>query len=372
MDPFIPVNLPKLYGNELQYLTQCIETGWISSEGPFVAEFERRFADRIGRKHAIAVSSGTAALSVAIAALRLEPGSEVIVPTLMIISCVEAIMRNGLCPVLVDAEADTWNMAIADIEKNITPRTRAILVAHLYGLPADMDPLQALADKHGLIIIEDAAEMLGQTYKNRNCGTFGALSTFSFYPNKLITTGEGGMVVTDDDEFASRARRFRNLCFEPQRRFLHEEMGWNFRLTNLQAAVGLAQLEHLDEAIPRKRAIGRRYQEGLSGLKSFEYPVAQTSFADNIYWVYALVLTQEVPGDALDAMERLRLHGVGTRPFFWPMHEQPVFLRQGLFIGQSHPVAERLARRGFYLPSGLGMTDGQIDTVIQRVRELFS
>ena len=372
MSTFIPVNIPKFYGNEIERVRRCLEDGWVSSEGPVIAEFEARIADLVRRKHAIAVCNGTAALSVAVASLRLPPGSEVILPTLTIISCAEALVRNGLKPVLVDVDPATWNMLAADVAKKITPRTSAIMIVHLYGLPVDVDPILALAEKHGLKVIEDAAEMLGQAYRAKPCGSFGDVSTFSFYPNKTVTTGEGGMVVTDDDQIAAASRRFRNLCFEPPRRFVHRELGWNFRMTSLQAALGVAQAENLGESVKRKREIGARYERGLARLSKLARPVVRTDYADNIYWIYGLVLSDVLSFDADGAMKLLEERGVGTRPFFWPMHEQPVFRAMGLFEGERYPVAERLARRGFYLPSGIGLTDEQIDRVVTVCQEVFA
>jgi perosamine synthetase len=235
MNP-IPVNEPLLDGNEKKYLSECIDTGWISSEGPFIRQFEEQFAQRVGRKYGIAVSNGSVAIDAAVAALEISRGDEVILPTFTIISCAAAIVRAGAVPVVVDCDPHTWNMDVSQIEAKITPRTKAIMVVHIYGLPTDMEPVLALADKHGLKIIEDAAEMHGQTYRGLPCGSFGDISTFSFYPNKHITTGEGGMLVTDDQKLAERCRSLRNLCFQPQKRFVHEELGWNFRMTNLQAA----------------------------------------------------------------------------------------------------------------------------------------
>ncbi|WP_035985356.1 DegT/DnrJ/EryC1/StrS family aminotransferase [Leptolyngbya sp. KIOST-1] len=368
---FIPVNEPALGGNEKKYLLECLETGWISSEGPFVDRFETEFAQRVGRQHGVAVANGSAALDVAVAALGLGPGDEVILPTFTIISCVAAIVRAGAKPVVVDADPITWNMDVGQIEACITPQTKAIMVVHIYGLPVDMEPLLAIVQRHHLAIIEDAAEMHGQTYRGQPCGSFGDISTFSFYANKHITTGEGGMVLTDDAELAERCRSLRNLCFQPQRRFVHEELGWNFRLGNLQAALGVAQLEQLDGFIARKRAIGRRYTEGLGNVPGLQLPLPATDYAENVYWVYGLVLDDGVPFDAAEAMQRLKAKGIGTRPFFWPMHEQPVFHKMGLFEGEKHPVAERIARRGFYLPSGLALTDGQIDQAIAAVQEVM-
>jgi perosamine synthetase len=369
---FIAVNEPLLDGNEKAYLAQCIDTGWISSEGPFVAEFEQRFARRVGRKHGIAVCNGSVALDAAVAALRLGPGDEVILPTFTIISCAAAVVRAGAVPVVVDCDPHTWNMDVDQVRARIGPRTRAIMPVHLYGLPVDMDPLLQLAREHGLAIIEDAAEMHGQTYKGQPCGSFGDISTFSFYPNKHVTTGEGGMIVTDSDELAERCRSLRNLCFVAGRRFVHEELGWNFRMTNLQAALGLAQLERLDEFAARKRAMGARYQDLLGDLVDIEIAPAQTDYASSIYWVFGLVLKESVDYDAAEAMSRLSRLGVGTRPFFWPMHEQPVFRRMGLFAGERHPVAERIARRGFYLPSGMALRPEQIERSASALRQILS
>jgi perosamine synthetase len=368
----IPVNEPLLDGNEKRYLAECIDTGWISSEGPFVERFEREFAARVGRRHAVAVCNGSLALDAAVAALGLGPGDEVILPSFTIVSCASAIVRAGATPVVVDSDPLTWNMDPDQVAARITPRTRALMVVHLYGLPADMAPLLALAERHGLKLIEDAAEMHGQTWRDRPCGSFGDISTFSFYPNKHITTGEGGMLVMDDDALAARCRSLRNLAFAPPRRFVHEELGWNLRMSNLQAALGCAQLERLDEFVQRKRAMGARYTALLQGTPGLTLPLAATADAQSIYWVYGLVLDDDVPFDADEAMRRLARAGIGCRPFFWPMHEQPVFRRMGLFDGEQLPVAERLARRGFYVPSGLALTPDQIDTVAAAVKELMA
>jgi perosamine synthetase len=370
MNP-IPVNEPLLDGNEKKYLFECIETGWISSEGPFVKQFEEQFAERVGRKYGIAVSNGSVAIDTAIAALEIGSQDEVILPTFTIISCAAAIVRSGAVPVVVDCDPETWNMDISQIEAKITPRTKAIMVVHIYGLPVDMEPLLAIADKYGLHVIEDAAEMHGQTYKGRPCGSFGAISTFSFYPNKHVTTGEGGMVVTDDEKLAERCRSLRNLCFQPQKRFVHEELGWNFRITNLQAAIGVAQLERLDEFVARKRHMGQRYTQLLSDIPDLQLPVPKTDYAENIYWVYGLVLKDEVTFDAKEAMGRLAKYKIGTRPFFWCMHEQPVFQKMGLFDGVSCPVAEKIARRGFYIPSGMALSSEQIEQVANIIHQVM-
>jgi len=361
-----------LNGNEKKYLNECIDTGWISSEGPFIKQFEERFAARAGRKFGIAVANGSVAIDASIVALGIGKGDEVIMPTFTIISCAAAIVRAGAVPVVVDADPQTWNMDVTKIEALITPRTKAIMVVHIYGLPVDIDPVLAIAAKHGLKVIEDAAEMHGQTYNGKPCGSFGDISTFSFYPNKHITTGEGGMIVTDDEKLAERCRSLRNLCFLPYKRFVHEELGWNFRMTNIQAALGLAQLERLDEFVARKRAMGALYRQHLSGIPALQLQPGSTSYAENIFWVFGMVLNESVGYDAEEAMKRLAAKQIGTRPFFFPMHEQPVFRKMGLFQGTSCPVAERIARRGFYVPSGMALTTDQITTVASTVKEFFA
>ena len=312
----------------------------------------------------------------------LGPGDEVILPTFTIISCASAVLRAGAVPVVVDSDPVTWNMDISQVEARITARTRAIMVVHVYGLPVDMVPLVNLARKFGLKVIEDAAEAHGLMYRDtsravsgvvleRPCGSFGDLSTFSFYPNKHVTTGEGGMIVMDDPLLAERCQSLRNLCFQADRRFVHQDLGWNFRLTNLQAALGVAQLERLDAHVERKRAMGSRYRELLSDLPDVQLPLARTAYADNIYWVYGLVLGDSHSMDARAVMQVLADRKIGTRPFFWPMHEQPVFRRMGLFDGVSCPVAERLARRGFYVPSGLALSEREMQKVAENLAEVL-
>ena len=357
----IPVNTPLLNGNEKKYLNECIESGWISSEGPFVARFENEFSNYIGRDHGIAVSNGSAALDVAIRALNLEKGSEVILPTFTIISPAQSIVNEGLVPVLVDSDLDTWNMDVNLIEEKITSKTRAILVVHIYGLPVDMDKVLALAKTYDLKIIEDAAEMHGQEYYNKKCGGFGDISIFSFYPNKHITTGEGGMILTNDDQLAKRCRELKNLCFKPGRRFVHDELGWNYRMTNMQAALGVAQLENIEAIVKRKREIGKRYNENLQGIKNLDLPLESTKYAENIYWVYGLIAKTEAIATTIQ--KKLGDHKIGSRPFFWCMHEQPVFNKQGMFLKETYPIAEKMARNGFYVPSGLALTNAEIDEV---------
>lgn len=355
----IPVNTPLLSGNELKYVTECIETGWISSEGPFIKKFEEDFAKYIGLKHGIAVSNGSAALDIAIKALGIGRGDEVILPTFTIISPAQSIVTAGAIPVLVDSDPETWNMDVSQIEAKITTRTKAILVVHIYGLPVDMDSIVALCQKYNLKLIEDAAEMHGQTYNGKLCGSFGDISIFSFYPNKHITTGEGGMLLCNEDNLAAKCQKLRNLAFEPNgRRFIHNEIGWNYRMTNLQAALGVAQLEKIEYHIQRKREIGNLYADGLKDIQGFQLPLKSTTYAENIYWVFGLVAATEVL--QIEMVNKLTAAKIGTRPFFWCMHEQPVFQKMGLFNHEKYPVAEKLARNGFYIPSGLGLRNEEI------------
>ncbi len=365
----IPVNTPLLNGNEEKYLMDCIRTGWISSEGPFIKAFEEKFSDYVGRKEGIAVSNGSGALDIAVQALGLGNGDEVIMPTFTIISPAQSVIRAGAIPVLVDSDSSTWNMDVSMIESRITPKTKAILVVHIYGIPTDMDPVIQLCRKYNLFLIEDAAEMHGQTYKGKQCGSFGDISTFSFYPNKHITTGEGGMIMTDDPELANRCRKLRNLAFEPAGpRFVHYELGWNYRMTNLQAALGLAQLEKIEEHIIKKRWIGKKYMEEFRDLKNFKLPLISTSYSENIFWVFGLISESKELCDS--TVKKLGEAGIGTRPFFWCMHEQPVFLKMGLFKGEKYPVAEKLARNGFYIPSGLGLSDDDVSHVISILKKV--
>jgi perosamine synthetase len=372
MENFVPVNEPLLDGNERKYLLECIDTGWISSEGPFVGKFETAFAARVQRKHGIAVCNGTAALDAAIDALGIGPGDEVILPAFTIISCIGQIVRCGAIPVLVDSDPVTWNMDASQIEAKITSRTKAIMIVHIFGLPVDVDPILDIAKRYQLKVLEDAAQMHGQTYKGRPCGSFGDISTFSFYPNKHVTTGEGGMIVTNDDRLAEECRSLRNLCFKAEKRFVHDRLGWNLRMTNMQAALGLAQLERLDEFAARKRRMGARYTELLRDIDAIRLPESRRDYAENIYWVFGVMLEAGSGLDAETMMRRLAQEGIGTRPFFCPMHQQPVLLRKGLFADETYPVAEAMYRLGFYVPSGMALTDEQMDRTAAALRKILA
>lgn len=369
---FIPVNEPLLNGNEKKYLCECIDTGWISSEGSFVKEFEQKMSKTVNRKYGVAVTNGTAALEVAVRALGITEGDEVIMPSFTIISCAMAVTNVGAVPVLVDSDRKTWNMNVDEIESKITSKTKAIMVVHIYGLPVEMEKILELAKKYDLQVIEDAAEMHGQTYNGRPCGSFGDISTFSFYPNKHITTGEGGMVVTDNEKLAERCKSLRNLCFRKDVRYVHDELSDNYRFTNLQAAVGLAQLERLEEFVTKKRNMGKYYTEKLQNVKGLQLPIARTDYAENIYWVYGMVLDENIEIDNRQMQKLLLEEGIGTRTFFWCMHEQPVYNNMGLFGGEKYQNAEYLARKGFYIPSGLALTKEQMDRVVEAVIKVMN
>ena len=366
----VPVNTPLFIGNEKKYLNDCIDTGWVSSDGPYVKKFEKEFAQYIGVDHGISVCNGSLAIDLAIAALELKEGDEIILPTFTIISCISSIIRLGLKPVLVDCCPETFNMKPDEVIKKISSKTKAIMIVHIYGLPVDIDPIKQIATKNNIKIIEDSAEMHGQTYKFENCGSFGDISTFSFYANKHITTGEGGMVLTSDEELAEKCKYYRNLCFKAESRFVHDDLGWNYRMSNIQAAVGLAQLECIDEFILKKRDIGKKYQDRLKNLSEiFQLPIKKNNFAENIYWVFSLVLKEGLNFSLKDITNYLSSHGIGNRPFFWPMHLQPYLLKQDYFKNETYPNSEYIAKNGFYIPSGLGINDDDINFVCDSIEE---
>jgi perosamine synthetase len=368
----IPVNEPLFEGNEKKYLIECIKSGYISSESPFVEKFEKEFALKIGRRYAIAVTNGTSAIDVAIEALDIKEGDEVIIPSFTIISCALQIVRSGAKPVLIDSDPITWNMDVSQLEKKITKRTKAIMAVHIYGLPVDMKPVLKISKKYNLKLIEDAAELIGQSYNGMPCGSFGDLSTFSFYSNKHITTGEGGMVLTDNFKIAEKCRMLRNLCFNKKKRFVHNRLGWNLRMTGMQAAVGLAQLENLDKVIKKKRWIGSSYNNLLKDVSGLQLPLAETIYAQNIYWVYGLVLDEKLNISANEFLIKLKKKGIGSRPFFYPLHKQPIFKKMNLFTKIKLPVSEKLHKFGFYIPSGLNLNYNDILKVSSVIKKLIN
>jgi perosamine synthetase len=365
---FVPVNTPKFSGNEKKYLIDCIDSGWISSEGPYVRKFEENFAKFCDRKYAVAVTNGTIAIDIALKALDLPRGSEVILPSFTIISCIHEIVNSGLKPVYVDSSLETWNMDVNQIEEKITPNTSAIMAVHIYSFPVEMDKVISLAKKYNLKIIEDAAEMHGQTYNGNICGSFGDISTFSFYANKHITTGEGGMILTNNKDYYEKILSLRNLCFTKEKRFYHTHLGTNARMTNIQAALGVAQLENINAIVKRKREIGELYNNLLVKNDKFITLPSKMPYADNIYWVYGILLKDS--SNMTRIIEFLNKNGVGNRPFFYPLHKQPVLKEFNNNL--SLPNSEILSENGFYIPSGLGITDKEIEYVSQKVNEILN
>lgn len=367
----IPVSEPKLGEKEKQYVLDCLNTSWISSTGKYIEEFERQWASYCNMSYGIAMSNGTVALEASIAILDLEPGDEVIMPSFTIISCALAIVEYGGVPVLVDCDPDTWCMNVEEVEAKITSRTKAIMPVHIYGHPVDMDPIVDLANKHHLMIIEDAAEAHGAEYKGKKCGSLGDISCFSFYANKIVTTGEGGMVLTNDSKLAEKLRSQRNLCFKSERRFYHTELGHNYRMTNIQAAIGLAQMEDIDSRINHKRWMAQSYTERLKSLPQLQLP-SEKPWAKNVYWMYGVVLDESTNMNGIEFAQKLKSMGIETRPFFLGMHEQPVFHQRGLFLEEHYPIAERLAKQGFYLPSGFTLDEAKIESICSALSTILT
>ncbi len=383
----IPVNEPLLGQKEVDYVNECLRTGWISSAGRFIEEFENRWAAYCDMKYGVAMSNGTTALQAAVGCLGLTPGDRVILPSFTIISCAQAVVYAGGIPVLVDCDPETWCMDVDALRRTVEReigkgdgKLKAIMPVHIYGHPVDMDPVREMAVKYQLKIIEDAAEVHGAEYLTgrntahplwRRCGSLGDISVFSFYANKLITTGEGGMILTNDPAYAEKARSLRNLCFKPEKRFLHTELGHNFRLTNVQAAIGLAQMERIDEIVAAKRWMGQTYTKYLQDIDALQLP-CEKSWARQVYWMYSVVIHDGVGLDAATFAAKLKAKGIDTRPFFLGMHEQPAFSDLGLFQNERYPVTERIARQGFYLPSGLTITEEQIEQVAGAVKAVLA
>jgi len=367
----VPVNTPLVDESDVEAVSQALRDGWISGEGPVVANFEAMFAGFCNRKHGVSVTNGTAAIELVIHSLGFGVGDEIIVPSFAIISCITQILRSGATPVFVDSDPLTWNMDVDAVEHLITPRTKAIMAVHTYGLPINMDPLINLAQRNNLIIIEDAAESHGLLYKGIRCGSFGLVSTFSFYANKHLTTGEGGMVLTNDDSLAQKIRYYRNLTFQPEKRFVHDELGWNLRMSSLQCALGNSQLSRIDQILKSRRRLGVLYQEAFADIGDIQLPLAKTEFGTNDYWVFGIVLQGRHSERRPAIQAALAEVGVGTRPFFWPLHLQPVLKNFGFDTQSPLPIAEHLGVNGFYIPNGLGMSSSDVKYVIEQVRKIL-
>jgi len=358
---FIPVAEPLFGGKELEYITDCVKSGWISSLGKYVRDFEKSFANYCGVRYGVATFNGTVAIHLLAATLNFGPGDEVIMPSLTYVATANGIRYTGATPVFVDSERETWNIDPNTIVDAITPRTKAIFAVHLYGHPADMDSLRAIADEHNLLLLEDAAEAHGACYQGQRVGGLSDAAIFSFYGNKIITTGEGGIIVTDNKEWAERAFFLENQGRYSDNPYWHPEMGFNYRMTNLQAAIGLAQLERIDEMVTIRRRNAAHYNSRLVEVTGLTLPPA-AEWAKNVYWMYSIIVEDEFGLDRDALQNRLRQAGIDTRPFFYPVHTLPMYN-----TGQSLPIAEELARKGLNLPSGATLTPEQIDYICDTI-----
>jgi len=367
MEIRIPIAAPLLGQKEIDCVVEAVRSGWISSVGRYVAEFENRFSEFCCANYGIATSSGTTALHLAVASLGIGPGDEVIMPDFTMIASANSVRYTGARPILVDSELDTWNMDVGKVEAKISAKTRAIMVVHIYGHPTEMDPILEIAQKHGLYVIEDAAEAHGAEYKGKRVGSLGDVGCFSFYANKIITTGEGGMVVTNSGEIATMCQLLRDQAYEKKRRFWHRYVGFNYRLTNLQAAIGVAQLERISEFIETRRRNARLYNSLLQNIAGLVLP-PEANWAKNVYWMYSILLKEKSGISRDEFMSRLLREGIDTRPFFFPIHLQPAY--SGLCDAEEYPVAKSLSETGLNLPSGNTLSENQVAYVCEAIRKL--
>lgn len=361
---FIPISRPALMGNELRYVTDCVETGWISSLGDYVQRFEEAFAEFCGAEHAVTCSNGTTALHLALLALGVKPGDEVIVPTLTYVATANAVVYCGAKPVFVDSEPETWNMDVAQVEALISPHTKGIIVVHLFGHPVDMDPIMDIARRHGLFVLEDAAEAPGAEYKGRRVGSIGDAATFSFFGNKIITTGEGGMVTTNDRTLADEVRRLKNHGMDPHRKYWFSTVGYNYRLTNVASAIGLAQLEKIDWHLEQRQQIASWYREFLASVPGLTWQV-EKEWARHVWWLFTILMDEDIPLGRFDLLDGLKARGVEGRQIIYPITQLPSY--QDPAHDSRSPVADRTVDRGVHLPTWSGLTCEQVRHVCDSV-----
>jgi perosamine synthetase len=364
----IPVAAPALVGREREYVLDCLDSTWISSSGSYIDRFEESFAEFCGTRHALTCSNGTVALHLALLALGVGPGDEVIVPTLTYVATANAVRYCGATPVFVDSEPESWNMDPGQVEVAVTPRTRAIVVVHLYGHPTDMDPIMAIARDRGLAVVEDAAEAHGATYRGRTVGAIGDIATFSFYGNKIVTTGEGGMVVTNDDELAATVRMLKGQGQDPERRYWFPVIGFNYRMTNVAAAIGLAQMEKIDWHLARRHEVAAWYRDALADVRGVSFS-PELPWARNAYWISCALLDEDTTVSRDDVMHSLASEGIETRPFFYPLHTLPPYTTSPAAV---FPVAESLAARGINLPSSALLTEDDVQYVARTLAAAIS
>lgn len=371
MSKFLPVCAPMLAGNELRYVTDAVQSGWISSSGSYVGDFEKAFADYCGARHGIAVCNGTVALHLALKALGIGPGDEVIIPDFTMIASAVAVCYTGAIPVFADGDADTWDISPAEVEKKIGPRTKAVMAVHIFGNPCDMEALANIAGAHGLALMEDAAEAHGATFHEKKAGSLSRIAAFSFFANKNITTGEGGMVVTDDDDLADSCRYYKNLCFtvNAPRSYMHADIGFNYRMSNLHAAIGLAQTEKADEYVEMRRRHGQMYNERLSRIPGIRLQKEQAGGCSSS-WMHSVALTEEYGKSRDELVSLLKSRNIDTRLFFQGMHRQPALKNFGCDCSGQYPVSDYLADNGFYLPSASSLEEADIERICHEI-EIF-
>jgi perosamine synthetase len=362
----IPISNPALVGNELKYVTDCVQTSWVSSLGKYVTRFEEAFAEFCNTEHAVTCSNGTTALHLALLALGVKPGDEVIVPTLTYVATANAVVYCGAKPVFVDSEPETWNMDPARVEALISPCTKGIIVVHLFGHPVDMDPIMDIARRHDLFVLEDAAEAHGAEYKSRRIGSIGAAATFSFFGNKIITTGEGGMITTNDRTLADEVRRLKNHGMDPQRKYWFPTVGYNYRLTNVASAIGLAQLEKIDWHLEQRQKIVTWYREFLADVPSVTWQ-PEKEWARHVWWLFTVVIEQDIPWKCFDVLAGLKARGVEGRQIVYPIHQLPPY--QDPAHDSRFPIADRIVDRGLHLPTWSGLTREQVRHVCNSLME---
>jgi perosamine synthetase len=362
---FIPVNTPLLNSPEKKNVLECLKTNQLTS-GKFIKKFENSFAKFHTKKYGISVSNGTAALEVAIKSLDLKKGSEIIIPNFSIISTAISVIKNDLIPIYVDCELDTWNASPEKIISKFSRKTKAIIITHIYGLPVNMEKILKFAKKKNIFIIEDAAEVIGLKYKKNYCGSFGDISTFSFYANKHITSGEGGMILTDNKKIYQKCKSLKNLCFTDSyiNRFQHTDTGWNYRMSNIHAAIGEGQFKNLNKVVKIKKKIGNIYFSALKDLKNIILQPNKLNYAENIYWVFGIVLKNKLKNKRNRIMKKLLKIGIETRPFFFPMNKQKILKKYRRFNNFKFPNSSYISKNGFYIPSGLGLKKNEINKVI--------
>ena len=363
----VPVNEPVITDAAKKYVTEAVETGWVSSGGKNIAAFEEKFAQYIGVKHAITTTSGTASLHLALVALGIGPGDEVILPAFTMAACLNAVLYTGATPVLIDSEPETFNLDTAQLFDHISPKTKAIMPVHIYGHACDMDSVLDAAKQHDIAVVEDAAEVHGGTYHGKMCGSMGDIGCFSFYGNKIITTGEGGMVVTDDDELASHMRSLKDLAHHPEKRFWHDRMGFNYRMTNMQAGLGLGQLENIDKFLAHKKWMGEEYTKRLGDISGLRLPITKDGVT-NVYWMYSVLVEDDFGMSRDDLRAALKEKGVDTRDFFFSLASME--LAATARKDDSYPIAEDISQRGFYLPSGLALSEEQLSYVCETLHAI--